>query len=745
MAMLDFTERPPLAEETSRPRASLLGREVILIAWDVSQTVRTVAPLSIAGGRSVAPTASLRLTRADGGTRLLWALRCPSDAPLHVTLSTGVPGQKADLVLEADAGVAPVDAAELLDGVDAAGRVALVSALFNLWTALFRLQRSRVFTRILRALVRHLAPKPKPAQIVSRIADDLVLLQTSVVAGFGKIDAIHLIGEDGPSRLSGQPHRTPGGSADLQMLHLIADRRATGVREALLVFIGPDGLTVRALAAPEPRLPPLVRWLREQAQAAPGLREYLLNDISSRSETGRAIALEAQLRAPLQPKRVIGGMATPSAEVACALATPSGTLVTGRYHDPIGLVAGIDALGADGSMHDLTPAMYRFPIDVEGPGEGVRLNATGFAVMAPAADGPVPILQPRFRLRLKSGAYHTLVPAPQPADPIEARALALRAVPPRHVDEPLLAGVLAPVIADLHAQVGAGIGQPSTRQIGTPLARPKASVVIPLYKVLEFLRFQIAAFATDPWFRAHAELIYVLDSPEQAGEVEHLLTGLHLVYGLPMTLVCMARNGGYARACNAGAAVARGNVLALVNSDIIPTRAGWLEQLVARLGRRVGAVGPKLLFEDGSIQHAGMYFARDHRGRWLNHHFHKGMPRDYVPANEERIVPAVTGACLVLPRDLFEKVGGFTHDYVIGDYEDSDLCLKITMAERKIAYVPEVELYHLERKSMVQSVDYMNGIAWQYNCALHAARWSELIAAIMQSGGRRRRTRSAAA
>jgi O-antigen biosynthesis protein len=282
------------------------------------------------------------------------------------------------------------------------------------------------------------------------------------------------------------------------------------------------------------------------------------------------------------------------------------------------------------------------------------------------------------------------------------------------------------------------------RHIGIPLGRPRVSVIVPLYKALDFLRFQIAAFATDSWFRAHAELIYVLDSPEQAAEVEHLLNGLHLVYALPMTLVIMERNGGYARANNVGVSFSRGDALALVNSDIIPTRPGWLDPMVVRLNgrQRIGAIGPKLLFEDGSIQHAGMYFSRDHSNRWLNQHFHKGMPRDYAPACEERIVPAVTGACLVTTRALFESVGGFTEDYVIGDYEDSDLCLKITATGRKIAYTPDVELYHLERKSMSLNAEYMRGIAWQYNCALHSNRWNDLMTAVMQPSSRPRRARN---
>ena len=95
------------------------------------------------------------------------------------------------------------------------------------------------------------------------------------------------------------------------------------------------------------------------------------------------------------------------------------------------------------------------------------------------------------------------------------------------------------------------------------------------------------------------------------------------------------------------------------------------------------------------------------------------------------------------PRNVFESVGGFTEDYVVGDYEDSDLCLKIAMTERKIAYVPDVELYHLERKSMSLNAEYMRGIAWQYNCALHTERWDSAMTATMHVS-RQRKMRNAA-
>ena len=94
-------------------------------------------------------------------------------------------------------------------------------------------------------------------------------------------------------------------------------------------------------------------------------------------------------------------------------------------------------------------------------------------------------------------------------------------------------------------------------------------------------------------------------------------------------------------------------------------------------------------------------------------------------------MPGITGACMVMKRELFEQVGGFTEDYVIGDYEDSDLCLKIRHQGKDIVYAPDAELYHLERRSMSQNADYMRGAASQYNAWLHQQRWGDAMSTLM--------------
>ena len=256
----------------------------------------------------------------------------------------------------------------------------------------------------------------------------------------------------------------------------------------------------------------------------------------------------------------------------------------------------------------------------------------------------------------------------------------------------LLDDCLGPAAASLHRQLLAGRGKPEIVQIGRPVSQPAISIIVPLYRNLGFLRFQLAALAEDRDCRG-AELLFVLDSPDQRNEAEHLLRGLYAVHAVPITLVVMPENLGYAAANNAGAALARGLLLMLLNSDVVPSRPGWLAHLRAELERpNIGAVGPKLLFDDEAIQHAGLYFEQDLDGIWFNAHYHKGMPRLWPAAQRRRFVPGVTGAALMTTRALFERVGGICEDYIVGDYEDSDFCLRLHAAGAAIRYVPRVEL-----------------------------------------------------
>ncbi len=710
-----------------------LSAQTLVLIWDVPTRLWTSPQLEAVEGKLPAPMVTLRLPLASGGTRLLWALRAPQDAGLRLHAYAGALSSGAEVAIEPDTRFGALDVDALLDDLTPASRLSLASRMLQGWPGLFGLHRSRTFTGLIHRFVASLVETPAAVRAVARIGDDRLVMETALPATFGKIDDVFVVAPNGFARLGDTPHLSGTDSQGRRAMHLVMDR-AMLRDDGFVVVAGAQGLAVRRMAQAR-QVPDLPAWWRQRATMGSGLYEHIVAALARGTDSDARAALEFQLRCPLQPQRVTGGNGLPAAEIDVALSGPSGLFAGGWFSDPTDLVDGLDVLDGDGGYRPLDGNMHRFRGHANRDGETVE--ATGFVAFLDTDEGAAPLLQPRFLLRLASGARYLMVPPRQPVDPSEARASALRAIPPQHLHDGVLTGCLAPTLGALQDQHRARVGIDAVKTIGQPPDNPEISIVVPLYRVLDFLRVQVASFAADPDIAERGELVYVLDSPEQAEEVEHLMHGLHLLYGLPMTLVVMNRNGGYSLACNAGARTARGHVLAMLNSDVIPSGPGWLATLAARLegDDGVAAVGPKLLFEDGSIQHAGMYFARDFRGQWLNHHFYKGMPGRFAPACVDRMVPAVTGACLVAPRAVFEDVGGFTEDYVIGDYEDSDLCLKIRREGHGIAYAANVELYHLERRSIQHNADYMRGVAARYNAWLHAGRWNDAMSGLMGEDG----------
>ena len=161
------------------------------------------------------------------------------------------------------------------------------------------------------------------------------------------------------------------------------------------------------------------------------------------------------------------------------------------------------------------------------------------------------------------------------------------------------------------------------------------SIVIPLYRRIEFLEYQLAEFVHDPEFE-NIDLVYVLDSPGDAQYLRRYAAHLFRLYQVPFRLAVLNRNGGFAVVNNLGSSLARGRILLLLNSDVLPAQPGWVSRLVEFYDARpqIGALAPKLLYEDNSIQHAGLYFDRPPGADvWSNEHYFKGLASDFPPAN----------------------------------------------------------------------------------------------------------------
>ena len=237
---------------------------------------------------------------------------------------------------------------------------------------------------------------------------------------------------------------------------------------------------------------------------------------------------------------------------------------------------------------------------------------------------------------------------------------------------------ISPALTTLHGERRARVIVDRNVAFGTPPKDPRVSVLVPLYGRIDFMEHQLAHFADDPEMQL-AELIYVLDSPELKGELVDKAERLYRLYGVPSRVLVLSENAGFSLANNIAASFARGPLLVLMNSDVLPKHRGWLSTMEAFHASvdRPGALGPMLIYEDGSLQHAGLYFHRPLGARlWSNEHYFKGLHRDLPAANVPRPVPAVTAACLMVERDLYCSVGGLSGAYVQGDYEDSCVCGK---------------------------------------------------------------------
>jgi GT2 family glycosyltransferase len=159
----------------------------------------------------------------------------------------------------------------------------------------------------------------------------------------------------------------------------------------------------------------------------------------------------------------------------------------------------------------------------------------------------------------------------------------------------------------------------------------------------------------------------------------------------------------FSRKVNRGVLVASGDVLLLLNDDTEVETPGWIEaMLVYALDPAVGAIGARLHFEDGRIQHMGVVGVGGNPG----HPYH-GLAADTVGHGANALVPgnflAVTGACLMTRRDAFEDVGGMS-SWFPASYNDLDYCLKLHDAGLRIVATPDAVLAHFESSSRDGSV-----------------------------------------
>lgn len=242
------------------------------------------------------------------------------------------------------------------------------------------------------------------------------------------------------------------------------------------------------------------------------------------------------------------------------------------------------------------------------------------------------------------------------------------------------------------------------------------TVIIPTFNAKEHLERCLSALERNT-VAPHETLIADDRSTQPAFRV--YLRGLKRKYSIVKSHV----RRGFAGINNWAVKKTNTKYVCLLNSDTEPGYR-WLTFMLEELDDHedVGIIGAKLLYPPqkgynlgGKIQHAGVATTK----KGYPYHIFGGQPCDLPAANKRRELNAVTGACMLIRRKMWDELGGFDARYKGGQFEDIDFCWRARKAGWKIVYQPKATLLHFEHGSGIEWVQLTSA----RNCARLRARW----------------------
>ena len=219
----------------------------------------------------------------------------------------------------------------------------------------------------------------------------------------------------------------------------------------------------------------------------------------------------------------------------------------------------------------------------------------------------------------------------------------------------------------------------------------KVSIIIPSRNKVELLSKCVRSIETKTKYKNY-EILIVDNQSSEADAIEYLKASPHRV--LPFT-----EPFSFSRIINFAAQHAQGDYLLFLNNDTQVISPRWIEEMLGYCQQKeIGIVGAKLLFPNDQIQHAGVILGI----AGVAGHALKGFACDsrqhFGLSCNVRNYSAVTAACMMVRKEVFNEVGGFDESLPIA-YNDVDFCLRVRNAGYRIVCTPHAELYHVESAS----------------------------------------------
>lgn len=228
-----------------------------------------------------------------------------------------------------------------------------------------------------------------------------------------------------------------------------------------------------------------------------------------------------------------------------------------------------------------------------------------------------------------------------------------------------------------------------------PDTRDEVAIIIPFKDQAAYLRRLLESLKKTTFANT---VVYLVNNRSDQAETKAYLASLRPSPDGRLRLLTFDEPFNYARLHNWAVAQIPNEFLLFLNNDVEIQRGDWLEAMLEHIYReRVGAVGCRLKYPNGELQHGGMVFRPDLYYCAMNLHRDEGY---YTKV--QRDVSGVTAACMLVRKSVFQAVGGFDEVRFPIAFNDADLCLKIIRSGYKIMYTPFAELVHHQSASRAE-------------------------------------------
>lgn len=229
-----------------------------------------------------------------------------------------------------------------------------------------------------------------------------------------------------------------------------------------------------------------------------------------------------------------------------------------------------------------------------------------------------------------------------------------------------------------------------------PEEQPLVSLIIPTRNGRELVQQCVESIFKRTTYR-NFEILIVDNGSDEPETLDYLsILGTHH----QCTVIRDERDFNYSALNNSAVAHARGEIIALVNNDIEVISTDWLEEMVSHALRpEVGAVGARLWYPNDTLQHGGVILGVGGVAGHSHKHLSKGLGGYFSRACLTQELSAVTAACLIVRKSVYQEVGGLNETDLTVAFNDIDFCLRVREAGYKNIWTPYAELYHHESAS----------------------------------------------